>query len=135
MRSSPDLIKDALARLGYVAIYALGPKGGGPITVGISASPEDMLKTAQRWNWQELDLHFVVWAPSLDAATRVKKRVEDLLVDQKIRASWYEIKEDILTNYIEMSAHGASIEICDDGERLRRAELVAQKRLGIAGKK
>jgi hypothetical protein len=134
-KSEREQLKDAIARSGYVAIWAIGPREGWPITIGMSTDPDTMLKNGQRWFWGDLDIHFVVWAGSLSEATTVKKRLEEILGVNHIRGSWYDIRQEMIKGMLDVAAAGAKIEIFTEEERSRRLAAANDRSIGKLGSK
>lgn len=117
-----ELLARAEAKSGYVALCVVGEPASDKIRVFTAINPKDVFKTAQQWNWREIEVHAVFWTPGKIFANRLKEAVEKELAPHLIRGSWYELDPAMVINTIIASAHEKRIEIFNDQQRLARFE-------------
>lgn len=117
-----ELLARAEARSGYVAVYVVGERGGDQIRIGTATNPTDVFKTAQQWNWREIDVHAVLWTPGKIWANRVKDAVERELTPFLIRGSWYELDPKMVINTIIACAQEVKADLFNDRQRISRFE-------------
>lgn len=149
MRTRFDAKLEAKAeeRLGLCAVWCVGPPDGiwkqgwnspqFPVTFGITADPDAILKQARTWNWESIDLLAVVWCKSRQDAKDVCAEIDEILEDvNSIRGRWYDMTPAIAEETIRLAASAAGVAIFDDAtrkERLRqevRREVERMRRNG-----
>lgn len=121
----PALLMKAEARKGYVAVYVVGERGGNQVRIGIAANPAEVFKTAQQWNWREIDVHGVLWTPGKRWAEDLKKAVERELSRYLIRGSWYEMEPQMVINTVVVCAQqikAEAFELFNDETRYLKYE-------------
>lgn len=133
-RSDPSLLRKAEARAGFVAVYVVGERGGNQVRIGTATNPIDVFKTAQQWNWREIDVYGVLWAPDGITASNLKRSVERELSPFLIRGSWYELDPQMVINTVVTCAVVMGAKIFNDKKRYEIyerdiAEAVAKRAL------
>lgn len=119
---------------GYAAIWCIGPRDGvvlkpganaiaRPVKFGVTKDPDELLRKARSWNWNEIDLLAVVWVGSLSAAEAVKEELDDIIAeaDVTIRGSWHDMTPEMAEETIRTAAIGVGVEVFDEATPDRSA--------------
>lgn len=127
------MLARAEAKSGYVALCVVGEPSSDKIRVFTAINPKDVLKTAQQWNWREIEVHAICWTPGKIFANRLKDAVENELAPHLIRGSWYELDPAMVINTIIASAQEKRIEIFNDQQRQARFEHAVARAISDKG--
>lgn len=118
-----ELLRRAHKAAGYVAVYAVGPVSpGAPVKIGMTSNPEDVLKVAQEWSWDEVVFHALIWTPGRPAAERVMRKLRSMLKGEHRRGSWFEIVPESSESFISVAGETADVQLFGEIERMRRLE-------------
>jgi hypothetical protein len=117
-----DRLARAAARSGHVAVYVVGEHGGNQIRIGTAANPYDVFRTAQQWNWRQIDVHGVLWTPGKLFAEKIKKRAEDELGPYHLRGAWFDLDPQMVISTIVSCAIEEKAELFNDKERYQRLQ-------------
>jgi hypothetical protein len=124
---------------GWRAVYICGPESAVPTVIqglelwpcciGTTASPRDIKRIAQLWNWHSIAMHEVLWCESAVLAESLKTMLVDALDFRHHHLSfrWYSLEPVKIVALAGEVARTARIAVFDEGERQRRLSEAVTK--------
>lgn len=88
---------------GMTAIYAIGPRDGRPLKIGLASDIYARFSSIQGCNWQQLWVHYLVWTQGPLIALRVEKECHQILGKNKIRGEWFDITPQLACDTIHIA--------------------------------
>jgi len=121
-------------QLAMHAVWCIGPKQGTwikpgqnapthPVIFGTSRDPDEMLRQARKWHWQEIDLICAVWCASAEQAEAIREEIEDMSSDSSLKGRWFNMMPEVAEEAIRLAAFAVGAAILDEetkAERLRQ---------------
>lgn len=123
------LLRRAEILAGFAAIYIVAPKDQKwPVIFGITTDPASTQYSYQKGWWEEHQLHAVLWTPGRPAAERIKKRMADMMQNQRkfFNPKWYNVRVSEAILVAKKAAIDERVPMFDEVERQRRYHAAAQ---------
>ncbi|WP_315768497.1 MULTISPECIES: hypothetical protein [unclassified Bradyrhizobium] len=123
--------REIFTKLGFCSVYAVGPDGGRPLRIGVSANLQSSLKTMQLGCWKELQVHHIIWVDGELLANRIAGDVCGVFDkgNRRLAGSWFDVTAEFAVQAMRLSTDKSRIRFLSHGEMLEQVRSVRKRKI------